>query len=87
MSFEKRDAYERLAVAVDDVNRLEGGDGVLTEWLLVTSTQRYDGDGDNVTQVGTLLPAGGGAVPYHRLLGLLDFAQTRMRAEVARDDD
>ncbi|MBA2951421.1 hypothetical protein [Streptomyces himalayensis] len=87
MSFEKNEAYRRLAEAVDDVNRLEGGDGVLTEWLVITSTQRYESDGTHVTQVGTLLPDGGGQVPHHRLMGLLDFAQTRLRAEVAWDDD
>ncbi|KPC64432.1 hypothetical protein ADL27_61075 [Streptomyces sp. NRRL F-6602] len=79
-------AYRALEAAITEVGRLEGFDGVLTEWIVVTSTQRYDADGDTVTQIGTLMPDGGGA-PYHRLMGLLDYAHTRMRAEVARDDD
>lgn len=87
MDSEEAEAYERLARAVDDVNRLAGGKGVLTEWVVVTSTQRFEADGAAVVQVGTLMPDGGNSVPYHRLMGLLDYALTRARAEVARDDD
>ncbi|MEU6376801.1 hypothetical protein [Streptomyces sp. NPDC046909] len=79
-------AYQRLEEAIDNVARLEGFEGVRTEWILVCASQRYDDEGDGITQVGTLLPDGGGQVPYHRTMGLLDYALTRMRAEVARDD-
>jgi hypothetical protein len=82
---ELKDAYQRLEVAIEQVMRLEDFQGVMTEWIVVTSTQRYEEGG--ITQVGTLVPEGAGAVPYHRLIGLLDYALTRMRAEVARDDD
>lgn len=80
-------AYQRLADAIEEVARLEDAEGVLTEWVIVYATQRYDEDGDGISQVGTLLPDGGGHVPYHRMMGLLDYALTRCRAEVARDDD
>ena len=83
MSDEKKAAYQRLADAIDEVARLEGAQGVLTEWVLVTATQHYDEDGDGLTQVGITLPDGGGQVPYHRVMGLLDYALTRYRAEVA----
>ncbi|MFG3244209.1 hypothetical protein [Streptomyces sp. NPDC048157] len=82
---ELKTAYQRLEEAIDNVMRLEDFQGVMTEWIVVTSTQRYEDGG--ITQVGTLVPEGAGAVPYHRLIGLLDYALTRMRAEVARDDD
>lgn len=78
-------AYQRLEEAIDDVTRLEGADGVRTEWILVFATQHYDDDGDGLTQVGTVLPDSG-HVPYHRSMGLLDYALTRMRAEISRDD-
>ncbi|MFJ1993080.1 hypothetical protein [Streptomyces asiaticus] len=84
---ELKAAYQRLEDAITDVGRLEGAEGVLTEWMVVTSLQRYDADGDGLTQIATLVPEGGSQVPYHRLMGLLDYALTRMRAEVARDDD
>lgn len=87
MSPELKDAYQRLAGAIEDTARLEGAQGVLTEWVVVFSTQRYDEDGDAVTQVGTTLPNGGGEVPFHRLMGLLDYALTRCRAVVASDNE
>lgn len=83
---ELKEAYERLEVAIEGVARLSDFEGVMTEWVVVMATQRYEDGG--ITQIGTLVPEGGGVTPYHRLLGLLlDYAQTRMRAEVARDDD
>lgn len=80
-------AYHRLSEAVEDVSRQEGANGVLTEWVVAYATTRYDDDGDGIDQVGTILPDGGGRVPYHRLMGLLDYVLTRLRAEVARDDE
>lgn len=80
-------AYQRLEAAVEEVCRLEGYQGVLTEWMVIAASQRFGEDGDGITQVGTLLPGGGGAVPHHRVMGLLDFVQARMRAMAAADDD
>jgi hypothetical protein len=83
---EQRAAYERLAQAIEEVARNEGTLGVLTEWVVVFAAQRFDDDGDGLTQVGITLPDGGGQVPYHRVMGLLDYALTRYRAEVAEAD-
>lgn len=80
-------AYRRLEEAIDEVSGHEVFEGVRTEWVMVVASQQFDDDGDGITQVGTLLPDGGGQVPYHRTLGLLDYALTRMRAEVARADE
>ncbi|MBD9700628.1 hypothetical protein IHE56_00685 [Streptomyces sp. ID01-12c] len=85
MSAEDKAAYRKLEEAIREVTTLEGAQGVLTEWVVVFSTQRYGDDGDGVTQVGTLLPDGGGDVPYHRMMGLLDYALTRCRKVVADD--
>jgi len=76
-------AYQRLETALRDVCNLEEFEGVMTEWIVVAAYQRFDDDGDGLTQVGTITPNGGGIAPYHRLMGLLDYALTRMRAEVA----
>jgi hypothetical protein len=80
-------AYGNLRAAVEEVGRLEGFKGVLTEWVVITSLQRYDAEGGGLTQIGTLVADGGGDVPYHRLMGLLDYALTRMRADIAQDDE
>ncbi|MGW5175917.1 hypothetical protein ACWERY_16335 [Streptomyces sp. NPDC004082] len=85
MSAEEKAAYRKLEEVIREVTALEGAQGVLTEWVVVFSTQRYGDDGDGVTQVGTLLPNGGGDVPYHRVMGLLDYALTRCRKVVADD--
>lgn len=87
MSDGKKAAYRQLEEAIHAVADVEGFEGVLVEWVVVAASQRYDEDGDGITQVGTLLPDGGGAVPYHRLMGLLDYALTRCRKVVADDAD
>ncbi|MFF0055692.1 hypothetical protein ACFYRI_15005 [Streptomyces microflavus] len=87
MSDAKQAAYRKLEAAIEEVCELEGYEGVPIEWVVVAASQQFDDDGDGITQVGTLLPNGGGAVPHHRVMGLLDYVQTRMRAEAARDDD
>jgi hypothetical protein len=83
MDPDNKAAYQRLEDAIKEVARIEEAEGVLTEWVVVTAFQRYDDEGDALTQVGTLLPDGGGHVPYHRMMGLLDYALTRCRAEIA----
>jgi hypothetical protein len=80
-------AYQRLQDAIDGCARAEGADGILTDWTVVYATQRYDDTGGALTQVGRLTPTAGGGTPYHRVMGLLDYALTRCRAEVANDDD
>jgi hypothetical protein len=85
-SSEEKAAYARLEEAIKEVGRLEGSDGVLTEWAVLATVQRYDGDGDGITQVLMLLPDGGGQTPHHRIMGLLDFQLTRMRAEISQEE-
>lgn len=82
---ERRAVYQRLEEAVNACARFEGAEGVLTDWTSVYATQRYGDDGDLLVQIGRLTPEGTG-IPYHRIMGLLDYALTRCRAEVANDD-
>lgn len=82
---ERHAVYQRLEEAVEACARFEGAEGVLTDWTAVYATQRYDDDGDSLTQIGRLTQAANGGAPYHRVMGLLDYALTRCRAEVARD--
>lgn len=82
---EKKAAYRRLEEAVEEVCRLEEFQGVPIEWMVIAASQRFDGD-EAFTQVGTLLPDGGGRVPFHRVLGLVDYVHARLRHTVAQDD-
>ncbi|MFD6490685.1 hypothetical protein [Streptomyces sp. NPDC060188] len=84
---ELKAAYRRLEEAIEEVCRLEEFEGVPIEWVVIAASQRFDDDGDGISQVGTLLPGGGGSVPHHRLMGLVDYVQTRLRAVAASDDD
>ena len=78
-------AYDNLEAAINEVCRLEGFDGVMTEWVTLTCHQNFDDDGDGIARYGTLLPHGGRQVPHHRVMGLLDFQLTRLRADAAED--
>ena len=78
-------AYRQLEDAILAVARLEGFDGILTEWVVLTSHHHFDDDGDTISQNGKLLPPG--LIPLHHVMGLLDFELTRLRAEAAREDE
>lgn len=77
----RQEAYEQLQQAIDTCARLDHAEGVLTDWVVLYATQNYDAHGDSRAQVGRLTPAD--SAQYYRVLGLLDYAQTRARAEVA----
>lgn len=83
---EKKDAYRRLEEAIEEVCRIEEFEGIPIEWIVIAASQKFDGE-ESFTQVGTLVPEGGGRVPFHRLLGLIDYTHSRYRAEVMRDDE
>lgn len=78
---ELKAAYQRLAEAIRDVSQLEGAEGIITEWVVVTAHQSFDDDGDPTVQIGQWMPDGG-EVPYHRVMGLLDYALTMRRAAI-----
>lgn len=81
MDDDRQAAYRQLEEAIREVARLEGAQGVLLEWVVVTAHQRYDEEGDPLVQVGQWMP-NGGEVPYHRVMGLLDYALTLRRHEI-----
>jgi hypothetical protein len=82
MAEETKAAYERLAQAITDVARLEDAEGILTEWVIVASFQRFE-DNEQRDQILRLLPAS--QVPYHRVMGLLDYATALYRHEITHD--
>lgn len=82
MAEETKAAYERLAQAITDVARIEEAEGILTEWVIVASFQRFEDD-EQRDQILRLLPSG--QVPYHRVMGLLDYATALYRHEITHD--
>ena len=82
---EQKEAYAELERAIDKVLRLRGAEGILTEYVTLCGVQTIDDDGDTAGSVMMVLPMGGG-LPYHRLMGLVEYTQTVLRAEVARNE-
>lgn len=82
---EIREAYTELEAALENLLRLRGADGVIVEYVMLASIHSFDEEGDTVASVMMVLPDGGG-VPYHRVLGLVDYTQTVLRAEVTRNE-
>lgn len=82
---EQKEAYAELERAVDKVLRLRGAEGILTEYVTLCGVQTIDDEGDTAGSVMMILPMGGG-LPYHRVMGLLEYSQTVLRAEVARNE-
>lgn len=85
-SLEQRAADDALRQAIQDTLAAYGwGEGILTDWIVVTASQRFDDDGHAVTSVAKLVDED--IVPHYRLMGLLDQALTELRAEVTTPDD
>lgn len=82
---EQKEAYAELERAIERVLRLRGAEGVLTEYVTLAGVQTIDDEGDTAGSVMMILPMGGG-LPYHRVMGLVDYTQTVLRAEVARNE-
>ncbi len=79
---DERAAYQRLEDAIRDVAALKHAEGILTDWVVVGAFQRYEDD-THLTQILRLTPPS--AVPYHRVMGLLDYATTLYRHEISED--
>jgi hypothetical protein len=58
---------------------------MLVEYVTLAAVQMIDDEGDTAGSVMMVLPMGGG-LPYHRIMGLVDYTQTVLRAEVARNE-
>lgn len=83
---ELKSAYEELEAAIKKVADLEtdGPPAILVEWIVLTASTHYEDDGA-WTRSQMLLPEGNDA-PHYRILGLLEFASTRVRKDIADDD-
>lgn len=85
LNSEQKEAYAELERAIERVLRLRGAKGLLTEYVTLCGVQTIDDEGDTAGSVMMVLPMGGG-LPYHRVMGLIDYTHTVLRAEVARNE-
>lgn len=81
-----KEAYERLDQAIRDVTRLDGWEGLVTDWVVIAANQYFADNGRSMTGVGQILPDGGDTVPDYRIIGLLDVALTARRAGYGPED-
>lgn len=77
---EQKAADEQLAEAVRACMRAEGYDdsGVVVDYMTIVTTTGFDGE-HAISGIFYLCSE----IPYYRMLGMLDFVSSGMRAEVA----
>jgi len=83
---EQKAADEALTAAIEAAARLhfeEGQGWVMSEYVTVAAHHRFDEEGESYTAVSLIYRDGD--VPYHRALGLLEYAAARMRAAIMED--
>lgn len=83
MADELAGAYHNLENAIHKVASLEGWPGLITDWAVIAAVQQYDDQGGDLTAVSRIRPEGGKRIPYYRVMGLLDYALTGMRNDIA----
>ncbi|NBE80326.1 hypothetical protein [Micromonospora rubida] len=72
-------AIEQTLAAYSD-----GQPYVLTEYVVVTAQHSFADDGDSLTAIGCL--SRDSDVPLHRMLGLVEYASTRLRKRATDDE-
>lgn len=83
---EQQAADDALTAAIQQCHEAYDWDaGVLTEYVVVTASMRWDDDGTGITAIGTIFRDSN--LPYHHALGLTDYASTRFRATIAGNAD
>ncbi|WP_280498376.1 hypothetical protein [Nocardia farcinica] len=78
-------ADEALTEAIEAVERAYHGDvnqGVLTSYVVIAKRKYWDEDGDGVTAISSMPKDSD--VSIDELLGLVEYAATRYRAEIAQ---
>ncbi|WP_405137534.1 hypothetical protein [Nocardia sp. NBC_01388] len=84
---EQTAADDALTEAIDRHHRAcYPGDieGVLTKYVVVAQRQWWDDDGEQIT--AHLMSPREGSLPLSDVLGLIEFAATRIRRDISEDD-
>lgn len=78
-------ADDALTAAIEAVQQAYHGDdnvGVLTSYVVLVKRKFWDSDGDGVTAISSMPKDGD--VSIDELLGLVEYASTRYRVEIAQ---
>jgi len=65
---------------------LQGREGILTDYVILSAVQAIDADGIFVTNTGWHTNPSNG-VPYHRMIGLIEYNRALMIREAVEVDD
>lgn len=79
---EQRTADDALTEAIEAALRAhDAKTGVTSDYIVLVAQQNFDDEGASTTSIARLVRDDG--VPHYRLLGLLDYAATCYRADLA----
>ena len=78
---EQKAADEGLNEAIHACMKAEGQEdlGVVVDHMVIVATANFEGD-DSLSSISFF---SGGDIPYYRMLGMLDFIATGIRAKIA----
>jgi hypothetical protein len=78
MPNDKAREYEKIEASIKRLIRMGGNeDGVLTDYVILETTQFIDPQGEMVTMTGWHTNPKNG-IPYHRMIGLLEYVKALM---------
>lgn len=77
--------HRNIEESLRKITALQRREGLLTDWIILSSVQSFDREGNATTNVGWCTNPEGG-IPYHRMLGLIEYAKTMLQQEVLEDE-
>lgn len=80
------EAYERIEDSLKLIITAQGRDGLLTDYLILSAVQSFDDEGNLLTNTGWHTNPNNG-VPYHRLIGLIEYNRALMLKEAVDVED
>ena len=78
--------YQKIEDALHAIIKLQGREGILTDYVILSAVQSIDDDGIFLTNTGWHTNPKNG-VPYHRMMGLIEYNRALMMKEAVEADD
>lgn len=78
--------YAKIEEALKRIITAQGRNGLLTDYVILSAVQSIDNDGAMLTNTGWHTnPANG--IPYHRMIGLIEYIRSLMLQEAIQAED
>ena len=72
--------YHNIEESLKRIIKAQGREGLLTDYVILSTVQSIDDDGAMLTNTGWHTNPGNG-IPYHRMLGLIEYIKALMIRE------